>query len=137
MTLEGLREKILTMVAELAELNGIDFEPARDPNSYHDRPNGAHSQPELSLMPSYEKDVRASLREHGCSFYRQGKGDPEIWFSPITERYSTVDGKIKSRHTANEVLKQAGIGKKFWRKETKYPPGPSAMSLSAIAIGSR
>ena len=25
----------------------------------------------------------------------------------------TVDSKIKSRHTANEVLKQAGIGKKF------------------------
>ena len=24
-----------------------------------------------------------------------------------------VDHKIKSRHTANEVLKQAGIGKKF------------------------
>ncbi|MGO9807943.1 MAG: type II toxin-antitoxin system HicA family toxin, partial [Rhodomicrobium sp.] len=34
-------------------------------------------------------------------------------FSPISERYFTVDGKIKSRHTANEVLKQAGLGKKF------------------------
>jgi hypothetical protein len=64
-------------------------------------------------MPSYEKDVRALLREHGCLFHRQGKGDHEIWFSPITQRYFTVDGKIKSRHTANEVLKQAGIGKKF------------------------
>jgi hypothetical protein len=28
-------------------------------------------------------------------------------------RKFTVDGKIKSRHTANAVLKQAGIGKKF------------------------
>ncbi|MGA9268883.1 MAG: type II toxin-antitoxin system HicA family toxin [Rhodomicrobium sp.] len=46
-------------------------------------------------------------------FHRQGKGDHEIWFSPISKRYFTVDGKIKSRHTANEVLKQAGIGKKF------------------------
>ncbi len=51
-------------------------------------------------MPSYEKDVRKILLEHGCAFHRQGKGDHEIWF-------------IKSRHTANEVLKQAGIGKKF------------------------
>ena len=28
-------------------------------------------------------------------------------------RYFTVDGRIKSRHTANEILKQAGIGKQF------------------------
>jgi hypothetical protein len=41
------------------------------------------------------------------------KGDHEIWWSPITKRHVTVDSKIKSRHTANEVLKQAGIGKKF------------------------
>jgi hypothetical protein len=31
----------------------------------------------------------------------------------LSRRNFTVDGKIKSRHTANEVLKQAGIGKKF------------------------
>jgi predicted RNA binding protein YcfA (HicA-like mRNA interferase family) len=64
-------------------------------------------------MPSYEKDVRQILLENGCAFHRQGKGDHEIWFSPISKRFFTVDGKIKSRHTANEVLKQAGIGKKF------------------------
>ncbi|MGB8737471.1 MAG: type II toxin-antitoxin system HicA family toxin [Rhodomicrobium sp.] len=64
-------------------------------------------------MPSYEKDVRKILLEHSCVFHRQGKGDHEVWFSPISERYFTVDGKIKSRHTANEVLKQAGLGKKF------------------------
>jgi HicA toxin of bacterial toxin-antitoxin, len=49
----------------------------------------------------------------GCRFERAGKGDHEIWWSPITKRHVTVDSKIKSRHTANEVLKQAGIGKKF------------------------
>ncbi len=27
--------------------------------------------------------------------------------------YRTVDSKIKSRHTANEVLKQAGLPKQF------------------------
>jgi hypothetical protein len=64
-------------------------------------------------MPSYEKQVREFLRAAGCNFHRQGKGDHEIWFSPISQRYFTVDGKIKSRHTANEVLKQAGVGKKF------------------------
>ena len=36
-----------------------------------------------------------------------------VWYSPITGRKFVVDGKIKSRHTANAVLKQAGLPKKF------------------------
>jgi hypothetical protein len=64
-------------------------------------------------MATYEREVREYLKEHGCSFDRHGKGDHDIWYSPITNRKFTVDGKIKSRHTANAVLKQAGIGKKF------------------------
>lgn len=64
-------------------------------------------------MPSYETAVREFLREHQCHFVRNGKGDHEIWWSPITKRNFTVDGKIKSRHTVNAVLKQAGIGKQF------------------------
>jgi hypothetical protein len=28
-------------------------------------------------------------------------------------RHFPVDSKIKSRHTANEVLKQAGLGQRF------------------------
>ncbi len=64
-------------------------------------------------MASYEREVRRLLTEAGCTFYRQGKGDHEIWSSPITQVKFTVDGKIKSRHTANETLKQAGLQKKF------------------------
>ena len=64
-------------------------------------------------MASYEKLVRKSLTDRGCSFHRQGKGDHEIWYSPISDRYFTVDGKIRSRHTANETLKQAGLPKQF------------------------
>lgn len=60
-------------------------------------------------MPYFETDVRRILLENGCSFVRQGKGDHEIWFSPITQRRFVVDGKIKSRHTANGIMKQAGI----------------------------
>ena len=63
-------------------------------------------------MPSYEHEVR-EYQEHGCYFHRQGNGDHEIWYSPITNRRFPVDGKIKSRHTANGILKQAGIAKKF------------------------
>ena len=64
-------------------------------------------------MAGYERDLREVLRGHGCRLERQGKGDHEIWWSPITKRHFVVDGKIKSRHTANAVLKQAGVDKKF------------------------
>ncbi|MEJ5378534.1 MAG: type II toxin-antitoxin system HicA family toxin [bacterium] len=53
------------------------------------------------------------LREAGCYFERPGKGDHEIWFSPITQIRFVVDSAIKSRHTANAVLKQAGLPKRF------------------------
>ena len=64
-------------------------------------------------MAEYEKKVREILREHGCYFVRHGKGDHDIWFSPITGRIVTVDGKIKIRHSANKVMKQAGIDYHF------------------------
>jgi hypothetical protein len=64
-------------------------------------------------MPSYEREVREVLREHGCYLHRQGRGDHEMWYSPLTNRKFTVDGVIKSRHTANAIMKQAGIKKKF------------------------
>lgn len=64
-------------------------------------------------MAEYEKKVREILRENGCSFLRRGKGDHDIWYSPITDRSITVDTKIKSRHTANAILKQSGIQYKF------------------------
>jgi HicA toxin of bacterial toxin-antitoxin, len=63
----------------------------------------------VSLTPELKK----ILLEAGCYFERQGKGDHEIWYSPITERRFVVDSSIKSRHTANAVLKQAGLSKAF------------------------
>lgn len=64
-------------------------------------------------MAEYEKKVLELLKEYGCSFVRRGKGDHDIWYSPITDHNVAVDGKIKSRHTANEILKQCGISYKF------------------------
>lgn len=64
-------------------------------------------------MASYEKLVRQILRENNCNFVRHGKGDHDIWYSPITNINFVVDGKIKSRHTANEIMKQSGIEHKF------------------------
>lgn len=64
-------------------------------------------------MAEYEKKVREILKRHGCTFLRRGKGDHDIWYSPVTDRNITVDSKIKSRHTANEILKQSGIDYRF------------------------
>lgn len=61
------------------------------------------------MSVSFTPQVKKLLRQHGCRLERQGKGDHEIWFSPISKRFFTVDGAMKSRHTANAVLKQAGI----------------------------
>lgn len=64
-------------------------------------------------MADYRRDLVKVLRRADCHFHRQGRGDHEIWYSPISGRYFTVDNTIKSRHTANETLKQAGLPKEF------------------------
>ena len=65
-------------------------------------------------MPkTYTPLLKKLLRRHGCQFERPGKGDHEIWYSPITDRRFVVDGAILSRHTANGVLKQAGVEDRF------------------------
>ena len=52
-------------------------------------------------------------RAHGCYLVRAGKGSHEIWYSPASNRNVTVPRSTKSRHTANDVLKQAGLDKAF------------------------
>jgi len=64
-------------------------------------------------MADYEKPVRKKLHEHGCTFIRRGKGDHDIWYSPMTNKNFPVDGKIKSRHVANAIMRQSGVPHKF------------------------
>jgi len=64
-------------------------------------------------MAEYEKKVRRMLDECNCYFVRRGKGDHDIWHSPISNKNFPVDNKIKSRHMANLIMKQAGIIHKF------------------------
>ena len=64
-------------------------------------------------MAEFEKKVRDVLNQYGCYFVRRGKGDHDIWYSPITNTNIAVDGKIKSRHTANSIMKEAGIPHRF------------------------
>jgi predicted RNA binding protein YcfA (HicA-like mRNA interferase family) len=64
-------------------------------------------------MANFYRELVAILRANGCHSLRTGKGSHEIWFSPIAKRPVTVPRTTKSRHTANDVLKQAGLEKKF------------------------
>ena len=64
------------------------------------------------MVQSYAKQLRAILRDHGWAFERAGNGDHEIWIKPGS-RSVVVDNGMASRHTANAVLKQAGIKMKF------------------------
>jgi len=67
----------------------------------------------ILLMAEFEKKVRKVLKENGCTFVRHGKGDHDIWYGPITNRHITVDTVIKSKHTANAIMKQSGIEHHF------------------------
>jgi HicA-like toxin of HicAB toxin-antitoxin system len=53
------------------------------------------------MAPQFDRQLRDLLSAAGCTFVRQGKGSHEIWHSPI------------SRHTANAILRQAGLPKAF------------------------
>jgi predicted RNA binding protein YcfA (HicA-like mRNA interferase family) len=64
-------------------------------------------------MADFEKKVRDILTQNGCTFVRHGKGDHDIWYSPLVDKHITVDSKIKSRHTANAIMKQSGIDYHF------------------------
>jgi HicA toxin of bacterial toxin-antitoxin, len=64
------------------------------------------------MADNFTPRVKTVLQENGCAFVRQGKGDHEIWHSPISNKRFMVDNHIKSR-LANYTLKQAGLPKAF------------------------
>ena len=64
-------------------------------------------------MKDFGKEVRDLLKAAGCWFVRHGRGDQDIWRSPRAQRPLTVPVKIKSRHMANKILRDAGLPKAF------------------------
>ena len=65
------------------------------------------------MAGNFSAELKKILRDVGCSSIGRGKGDHEIWYSPLTDRSFPVDSEIKSRCTANGALKQAGLPKRF------------------------
>ena len=60
------------------------------------------------MAPQFDRPLRELLRMAGCQLVRHGKGSHEIWQSPVTGRNFAVPIGIRSRHTANVILRQAG-----------------------------
>jgi hypothetical protein len=65
------------------------------------------------MAPQFDSELRELLRKADCTFVRQGKGSHEIWHSPITRRNFPVPVGIATRHTANAILRQAGLPRPF------------------------
>ena len=108
-TQEELTSKLQNIIPELLELNNVQYRPIHlvtEQNLHVEVANVAQTK-------GFTKQLKKTLTDNGCYFVRNGKGDHQIWFSPISNINFTVDSNIKSRHTANEVLKQAGLEKKF------------------------
>jgi predicted RNA binding protein YcfA (HicA-like mRNA interferase family) len=62
-------------------------------------------------MADYYRDLVALLRSAGYEF--NGRGDHEIWWNSNSRVTVVVDKKLRSRITANEILKDAGLPKAF------------------------
>lgn len=64
-------------------------------------------------MADLKRDLTKILVKAGCTIVRKGKGDHVMWYSPISKMNFPVDSGITSRHSANGILKQAGLPKQF------------------------
>jgi hypothetical protein len=64
-------------------------------------------------MADYTKSVIRILKDNNCRFVRHGKGDHDIWHSPVSGKNFTVDGAITKKPLANKVMRDAGINHRF------------------------
>lgn len=62
-------------------------------------------------MNGYYELVVKQLKAHGYSLLRQTGGSHQIWTNG--SRSVTVSTNCYSRHTANAILRQAGIARHF------------------------
>lgn len=63
-------------------------------------------------MDDFYREVTALLRTNGFQRIDGGKGSHEKWFNDVTRRLLIVPRNLKSRHTANGILKSAQINRK-------------------------
>ena len=62
-------------------------------------------------MAGFERKVHSLLKQNGYSPERNPRGSHVIWSNGVIQ--VTVPAKIRKRHTANGILKAAGIKAKL------------------------
>ena len=65
------------------------------------------------MAGGYYRAVRKLLMEHGFSYEGSAKGSHGKWYNSLNGITVTVPYNLKSRHTANGILKSAGIDHRF------------------------
>ena len=65
------------------------------------------------MMNDYGIIVKSILDKHGWRFLRHGKGSHDMWIGPDNKKAVSVPKGIKSRHTANAVLRRAGLNERI------------------------
>ena len=65
------------------------------------------------MSKGYYRELTERLKEEGCYFVKAAKGSHEKWFSPINGKMIIIPRNCPSAHTANAILKDAGLEKKF------------------------
>lgn len=50
------------------------------------------------MVSTYYRDLKRILLDHGCTYVRQGKGDHEIWHSPISDRHFSEYAMQAQKH---------------------------------------
>lgn len=63
------------------------------------------------MADTFDRELVRLLKAAGCYHVREGRHP--IWYSPVSDQNFPVPTGIKSRHTANAVLRQAGLEKAF------------------------
>jgi predicted RNA binding protein YcfA (HicA-like mRNA interferase family) len=64
-------------------------------------------------MNNLSPAIRQILKKAGFVWFRTGKGDHEIWKHTVNGKRVTVDAKVRTKHSANKILRDAGLPKAF------------------------
>ena len=65
------------------------------------------------MAQGYYRELAAALQERGYAYKENAKGSHEKWIHEKTGRVMIVPRNLKSRHTANAILKAVGADVKF------------------------
>ena len=69
------------------------------------------------------RDITKRLKQLGLEFHRQAAGSHEIWYHPITRRYTTIPNHPGDmpEGTLRAILKQAGIEPDLFLQKKSRP----------------